>query len=157
MQRFLYIKLIIYYSLDAIELATNTRKNNSQTLQCIKCKQHLVGRTRESTKAMLLYHYENDECVERSIRYTVPHDRQMKYKHHYTAYCKDFMIYADFEAINKNLTGQAFAEVDEFNFSENKNVTKHEIVSAQYIVIVNDSKLNFREHLSKALEKHVMN
>ena len=45
--------------LDAIELATNARKNNSQTLQCIKCKQHLVGRSRENTKAMLLYHDEN--------------------------------------------------------------------------------------------------
>ena len=57
--------------LDAIELATDARKNNSQTLQCLKCKQHLVGRTRESTRAMLRYHYENDECVERSIRYTI--------------------------------------------------------------------------------------
>ena len=69
----------------------------------------------------------------------------MKYKHHYTAYCKDLIIYADFEAINRNLIGQAFTEVEEFNFSENKNVTVHEIVSAQYIVIVNDSKFNFRE------------
>ena len=70
---------------------------------------------------MLKYHYENDQCLERSIRYTIPTDREMKYKHHYTAYCKDFMIYADFEAINKNLTGQAFAEVDEFNYSENNS------------------------------------
>ena len=69
----------------------------------------------------------------------------MKYKEHHTAYCKDFMIYADFEAINRNLTSQAFVEVEEFNFLENKNVTVHEIVSAQYIVVVNDSKLNFRE------------
>ena len=36
--------------LDAIELATNARKNNSQTLQCIKCKQHLVGRTRKAQR-----------------------------------------------------------------------------------------------------------
>ena len=57
--------------LDAIELATDARKNNSQTLQCLKCKQHLVGHTRESTRAMLQYHYENDECIERSIRYRV--------------------------------------------------------------------------------------
>ena len=92
-----------------------------------------------------LYHYENDECVERSFRYTVPRELQMKYKEHHTAYCKDFMIYADFEAINRNLTSQAFAEVEEFNFHENKNVTVHEIVSAQYIVVINDSKLNFRE------------
>jgi len=55
------------------------------------------------------------------------------------------MIYADFEAINRNLTGQTFAEVEEFNFLENKNITVHEIVSVQYIVIVNDSKLNFKE------------
>ena len=33
--------------LEAIELATDARKINSQTLQCIKCKQHLVGRTKE--------------------------------------------------------------------------------------------------------------
>ena len=71
------VKVPIYQShyilfLDAIELATDARKNNSQTLQCIKCKQHLVGRTRESTRAMLRYHYENDECVERSIRYNSP-------------------------------------------------------------------------------------
>ena len=39
--------------LDAIELATDARKNNSQTLQCLKCKQHLVGRTRESTRAIV--------------------------------------------------------------------------------------------------------
>ena len=116
--------------LDTIELATDARKNNSQTLQCLKCKQHLVGRTRESTKAM---HYENNECIERSIRYTIPHDRQMKYKHYYTAYGKDFMIYADFEAINRNLTN---VEVEELNYSENKNVTVHEIISAQYIIVV---------------------
>ena len=81
---------------------------------------------------MLRYHYKNDECVERSIRYTIPQDRQMKYKHYYTAYCKDFIIYADFEAINRNLTCQAFAEVEEFNFYENKNITIHEIVCAVY-------------------------
>ena len=69
----------------------------------------------------------------------------MKYKDYHTAYCEDFIIYADFEAINRNLTGKAFAEVEEFNFYENKNITVHEIVSAQYIVVVNDSKLNFRE------------
>src|SRR5690606_19330380 len=78
-------------------------------------------------------------------RYTIPHDRQMKYKHYYTAYGKDFMIYADFEAINRNLTGHTFADVEELNYYENKNVTAHEIISAQYIVVVNDSKLNFRE------------
>ena len=94
---------------------------------------------------MLRYHYENDECVERSIRYTISQDRQMKYKHYYTAYCKDFTIYADFEAINRNLIGEAFAEVEEFNFYENKNVTINEIVSAQYIIVVNDSLFNFRE------------
>ena len=58
---------------------------------------------------------------------------------------KDFIIYADFEAINRILIGQAFAEVEELNYYENKNVTAHEIVSAQYIIIVNDNKLNFRE------------
>ena len=85
-QRFL-LKVPLYQAhyvlfLDAIELATDARKNNSQTLQCIKCKHHLVGRTKENTLAMLKYHYENDECLERSIRYTVPTDRETKYKHH---------------------------------------------------------------------------
>ena len=42
------VKIPIYQAhyilmLDAIELATDARKNNSQTLQCLKCKQHLVG------------------------------------------------------------------------------------------------------------------
>src|SRR5690606_26209648 len=58
---------------------------------------------------------------------------------------KDFMIYANFEAVSRNLTEQVFAEVEELNYNENKNVTAHEIISAQYIVIFNDSKLHFRE------------
>jgi len=48
-----------------------------------------------------------------ALPYIVPHDRQMKYKHYYTAYGKEFIIYADFEAINRILIGQAFTEVEE--------------------------------------------
>ena len=28
-------------------------------------------------------------------------NREIKYKHYYTGYCKDYVIYADLEAINK--------------------------------------------------------
>ena len=131
--------------LDAIELATDQRGRNPNTLQCIKCKEYFSGRTNESTKGMLRFHYENDECVERTIRYVVPGDRELKYTHHYSAYCKDFIIYSDFEAINKKLVDKDYAEVDEFDFDHNENITEHEIVSAQYLVLVNDSKLNLRK------------
>lgn len=144
------MKVPVYQShfmllLDAIELATNQRGRNPNTLQCIKCKEHFNGRTRESTKGMLHFHYENDECVERTIRYVVPSDNKLVYTHHYTAYCKDFVIYSDFEAINKKLVDKDFVEVDEFDFNHNENITEHEVVSAQYLVLVNDSKLNLQE------------
>ena len=38
------------------------------TLQCIKFKEHFCARTRESTKALLHCHYENDKCIERTVR-----------------------------------------------------------------------------------------
>ena len=141
---------------DAIELATYQRRKNAHNLQCIKCKKHFRGRTKEITKAMLHFHEENDECIDRSITYKVPHDRELKYDHYYTAYCKDFIIYADLEAINKKIRNENsegydkkvdknFTEVDEFDFKHNEKITEHEVVSAMYIVIANDSKLNLNE------------
>ena len=38
--------------------------------------------------------------------YKVPHDRELKYDYYYTAYCKDFVIYADLEAINKKIRNE---------------------------------------------------
>ena len=144
------MKVPVYQShfillLDAIELATDQRGRNPNTLQCIKCKEHFNARSDKSTKGMLYLHYENDECVERTIRYVVPDDKKLGYTHHYTAYCKDYIIYSDFEPINKKLVDKDFIEVDEFSFDHNEKITEHEVVAAQYIVIVNASKLNLRE------------
>ena len=144
------MKVPVYQShfillLDAIELATDQRGRNPNTLQCIKCKEHFNARTDESTKGMLHFHYENDECVERTIRYVVPDDRKLGYTHHYTAYCKDFIIYSDFEAINNKLVDKDFVEVDEFDLITMRRLLNMNLVSAQYIVLVNDSQLNLRE------------
>ena len=38
-----------------------------------------------------------------------------------------------------------FAEVNEFNFKHNEKITEHEVVSAMYIVIANDNKLNLNK------------
>ena len=57
------------------------------------------------------------------------------------AYYKDYVIYADLEAINKKIRDEMsegynrevdknFAEVDEFNFKHNEKITEHEVVSA---------------------------
>ena len=61
--------------LNSIELATDQRRKNVHTLQCLKCKKHFRGRTRESTKGMLYFHEENNECIDRSITYNIPHNR----------------------------------------------------------------------------------
>ncbi len=61
--------------MDAIELATNQRGRNPNTLQCIKCKEHFNARNSEDTKKMLYYHYKNNECVERTVKYFIPEDR----------------------------------------------------------------------------------
>ena len=132
------------FLLDAIELGTNQRGRNPHTLQCIKCKEYFNGRSLESSNKMLSLHLENDECVERTVKYKIPHDRELKYKHYYTAYAKEFIIYADFEAINKKLI-QDFVDTDEFNFENNKQITQHEIIAARYLIMVNDSHLNPRE------------
>ena len=68
---------------DAIELATNQRRKNVHNLQCIKCKKHFRGRTREITKALLYFHEQNGECIDRTITYKVPYDRELKYDHYY--------------------------------------------------------------------------
>ena len=78
---------------------------------------------------MLYFHEEKDECIDRSITYNIPHDRELKYNHYHTAYYKDYVIYADLEAINKKIRDEMsegynrevdknFAEVDEFNFKQ---------------------------------------
>ena len=142
--------------LDSIELAANQRRKNVHTLQSIKRKKHFRGRTKESTKGMLYFHELNDECIDRSITYKISHNREIKYKDYYTAYCKDYVIYADLEAINKKIRDESsegfnrevdksFAEVDEFNFNHNEKITEHEVVSAMYIVIANDSKLKLNK------------
>ena len=81
--------------IDSIELATDQRRKNVHTLQCIKCKKHFRGRTKESTKGMLYFHELNDECIDSYITYKIPHDREIKYKDYYTTYCKDYVIYVD--------------------------------------------------------------
>ena len=141
---------------DSIELASDQRRKNVHTLQCIKCKKHFRGKTKEVTKSSLYYHELNDECIDRSITYKIPHDREIKYEHFYTAYCKEYVIYADLESINKKIRDEYsvgfdaeldknFADVDEFNFKQNEKITEHQVVSAMYIVIANDSKLNLNE------------
>ena len=96
------------------------------------------------------------ECIDKSITYKIPHDREIKYKHYYTGYCKDYVIYADLEAINKKIRDEGsegynrevdknFAEMDEFDFKHNEKITEHEVISAMYIVIANDNKLNLNK------------
>jgi len=142
--------------LNSIELATDQRRKNVHTLQCIRCKKHFRGRTRESTKGLLHFHEKNEECIDRSITYNIPHDRELKYEHYYTAYCKDYVFICDLEAINKKIRDEKsegynrevdknFTEVDEFDFKHNEKIAEHEVVSAMFIVIANDSKLNLNE------------
>ena len=104
---------------------------------------------------MLYFHKEKDECIDRSITYNIPHDRELKNNHYYMAYCNDYVICADLEAIDKKIRDEMsagynrevenFAEVDEFNFKHNEKITEHEVVSAMEIVIANDSKLNLND------------
>jgi len=162
-------------SLDAMELAKNDRNSTSNALQCIKCKKHFKCSTKEKTKAMQYYHYKDDECVNRSVKYMVPAELKSKYNKYYTAYAKDFIIYSDFEANNKKqvediiqkfkkeiekecekkrkeklvealdkFITEGFILPDEFDFYQNQSLTTHEVVSARYLVLVNDSRLNLR-------------
>ena len=127
--------------LDAIELGTNQRGRNPHTLQCIKCKEYFNGRNLESSNKMLSMHIENDECIERTVKHKIPQDRELKYKHYYTAYAKIFTLSADLETINEKIVKE-FVDTDEFNFENNQRVTEQIPIAGRYLVMVNDSQLN---------------
>ena len=129
--------------LDDIELATDQRRKNNHMLQCIKCKDKFVGQTAKNTKSMLYFHYKNNECRERTMKYIVSEDRQLKHKHHYTAYCKNFIICWTFEAVKKNICN--LPERPRRTFCGQRRLPNMRL-SLQYIVLVNDQYSHiFRE------------